>query len=755
MAIKQAHKTIFLVTVIVLILISAISSFADTINYVYDDLYRLIRSENVTTGKVVEYQYDAVGNRLQKFSDSYRLTVSLNDLAGGVITSSPAGINCGSTCWSNYAYGTSVTLTATPSSVYDFIGWSGACVGTGPCNPQLNSDMSVTANFALKTFVISASAGQHGSISPSGNVVASYGSNQTFTITPASGAVIGDVLVDGNSVGAISSYTFSSITSDHTIVASFSLDSTPPIGTISINSGAGSTNHANVTLALSCNDASGCSQMQLSSDGVTDTSPEAFATTKTWTLTSGDESKTVYVKFKDSAGNWSTPYGASILLDTSAPVTMASPAGGTYGSAQSVTLSCNDGTGSGCEKIYYTVDGSMPTTASTVYSVPISITVTTTLKFFANDLAGNSETVKSQTYTITAGLVTVQLQDSTGSPLSGGVVQYYSGGWKTFGTTDITGQATNQLPPGSYTFSISYGYAQQQKAQNIATDPTVVFQTKKVTVQLKDSSSALMDTGTVQYYSGAWRDIGSTSGGQVSKELLPGNYTFKMGYGYAQQQKAQNIATDPTVVFQTTKVTVQLQDSTGALMDTGTVQYYSGAWRNIGNTSGGQVSKELLPGNYTFSMSYGYAQQQKAQNIATDPTVVFQTTKVTVQLQDSTGALMDTGTVQYYAGVWRDIGNTSGGQVSKELLPGSYTFSMRYRYAQQQKAQNITTDPTVMFSAGQVHSDSNSCTYYYAGAWRVFTQNMELLPVTYTFQFNDGTQNTSHTIISGTGNHIH
>jgi 3D (Asp-Asp-Asp) domain-containing protein len=282
-----------------------------------------------------------------------------------------------------------------------------------------------------------------------------------------------------------------------------------------------------------------------------------------------------------------------------------------------------------------------------------------------------------------------------------------------------------------------------------------VFQTTRVTVQLKDSTGALMDTGTVQYYSGAWRDFGSTSGGQVSKELLPGSYTFSMGYGYAQQQKAQNIATDPTVVFQTTRVTVQLKDSTGALMDTGTVQYYSGAWRDFGSTSGGQVSKELLPGNYTFSMGYGYAQQQKAQNIATDPTVVFQTTRVTVQLKDSTGALMDTGTVQYYSGAWRDFGNTSGGQVNRELLPGSYTFSMSYGYAQQQIAQNITTNPTVVFSTGQVHSDSGSCTSYYAGGWRVFTQNMELLPVTYTFRFNDVTPNTSYTIISGTGNHIH
>lgn len=68
---------------------------------------------------------------------------------------------------------------------------------------------------------ITASAGTGGSISPSGSVPVQDGGSQTFTITPNSGYAISNVLVDGQSVGAVRSYTFSNVRSNHTISASF------------------------------------------------------------------------------------------------------------------------------------------------------------------------------------------------------------------------------------------------------------------------------------------------------------------------------------------------------------------------------------------------------------------------------------------------------------------------------------------------------------------------------------------------------
>ncbi len=70
-------------------------------------------------------------------------------------------------------------------------------------------------------YSIIASAGTGGTISPSGTVTVTSGGSQTFTITANSGYQISDVKVDDVSQGAISTYTFSNVTQDHTISATF------------------------------------------------------------------------------------------------------------------------------------------------------------------------------------------------------------------------------------------------------------------------------------------------------------------------------------------------------------------------------------------------------------------------------------------------------------------------------------------------------------------------------------------------------
>ncbi len=79
-----------------------------------------------------------------------------------------------------------------------------------------------TGVFKLQyTFEINALVYNGGTISPSGKTAVNYGDSKTFTITPSYGYKISNVKVDGKSVGAVSSYTFTNITQDHTIEATF------------------------------------------------------------------------------------------------------------------------------------------------------------------------------------------------------------------------------------------------------------------------------------------------------------------------------------------------------------------------------------------------------------------------------------------------------------------------------------------------------------------------------------------------------
>ncbi|MEA4846301.1 MAG: immunoglobulin domain-containing protein [Clostridiaceae bacterium] len=73
----------------------------------------------------------------------------------------------------------------------------------------------------ITTYTVTASAGSGGSISPSGAVSVRSGSSQAFTITPNPGYRINSVTVDGVNQGAVTTYTFTDITADHTINATF------------------------------------------------------------------------------------------------------------------------------------------------------------------------------------------------------------------------------------------------------------------------------------------------------------------------------------------------------------------------------------------------------------------------------------------------------------------------------------------------------------------------------------------------------
>ena len=135
----------------------------------------------------------------------------------------------------------------------------------------------------------------------------------------------------------------------------------PPTGSVTINSGAASTNSANVTLGLSYADAgSGVTGMRFSNDGATWSAWETPAATRTWTLPDGDGYRTARVQFRDKAGNISAKYTDYILLDKTAPtgsIVINDGAKTTPSQIVTLKLTWDDAGGSGVIRMRFSNDG--------------------------------------------------------------------------------------------------------------------------------------------------------------------------------------------------------------------------------------------------------------------------------------------------------------------------------------------------------------------------------------------------------------
>ena len=143
-------------------------------------------------------------------------TLTVNTVGEGTVTKNPDK--------ATYNHGEVVQLAANPAENWIFTGWSGDLTGsTNPANITMNSNKTVIASFMIKQYTITATAGAGGSISPSGDVKVNHGANQSFTITPNTGYNIEDVKIDGSSIGAVTNYTFTNVTDNHTIAVTFKI----------------------------------------------------------------------------------------------------------------------------------------------------------------------------------------------------------------------------------------------------------------------------------------------------------------------------------------------------------------------------------------------------------------------------------------------------------------------------------------------------------------------------------------------------
>jgi len=408
------------------------------------------------------------------------------------------------------------------------------------------------------------------------------------------------------------------------------------------------------------------------------------------------------------------------LVDTIPPVTTATPVGGIYNTAQTVTFACNDGTGSGCDKIYYTIDGTTPETSSSVYSSAITITATTTLKFFATDLAGNAETVKTEVYTITTGnALQVTLRKDALNILAGVNGYLFNEAGSYLGqvkTTDVNGQAIFDIAPGTYKIRADYlGYQYWTDTVQVITtaniDLTIPHHTVNITVTgtYQSSSVPLADINTYLFtpagaYLGITRKTGSD--GKASFSLPDKDYKVRADYlnqqYYSAVFNAQNTAIN--ILLGDAEITV-----TQGSQNLNAVNVYvftsGGSYLGLHDATdvSGKVTFRLPAGNYKFRADYLGSQYWSTGEIITADQlkpININTGGGLFTLNILRGASDPLTGVNCYvfteAGSYLKLSGTtnSNGQTTFNLSNGSFKF--RIDYLGYQYWTEVAAVPTIM-----------------------------------------------------------
>lgn len=194
----------------------------------------------------------------------------------------------------------------------------------------------------------------------------------------------------------------------------------------------------------------------------------------------------------------STAVVASYVITGSTASPTFSIASGSYASAQTLVLSCSTADA----VIYYTLDGTTPTSSSSIYSGPISISTSQTVKAFALKTAWLGSSVSSETYTITntvavpvfslaSGNYTAAQSVSLSSTTAGAIIYY-----TTDGTTPSSSNGT------AYSSSISVTSTQTLKAIAILSgwsDSGVVESTYTITIPATATPSLSIAAGNYSY----------------------------------------------------------------------------------------------------------------------------------------------------------------------------------------------------------------------------------------------------------------
>ena len=439
---------------------------------------------------------------------------------------------------------------------------------------NVSADHTIAATFSLNVYTITASSGAGGSISPAGAVAVNCGTNQPFTITPNTCFAIADVKVDGVSVGAVASYTFLNVQTNHTIAATFV-----------------STTLATTTVLAVSPSPSVCQQ------------PVVLTATVTPNTATGT------VEFFDGV----TSLGTSPVVSGVATLSPGALSVGAH------TLKAVF-TPTGCF-----LASTSPNKAHTVNKAPVTVTVTSS----PNPSIWNQPVTFTITVAPASATGSVTLKDSLTTlavlPLSGGTANFVKSNLYTGNHTAITATYNGDA---CYLTKTSAKYSQlvyrAVSSVSVGTDinPSLCGQTIKITAIV----TPLGATGQARFYDngnliGTANFSGSTGlASLTSNNMLPGKHVITVDYvgdthyiGSSSNSYSQVVNLSPTSLTLVSDLnpakygaTVHLTATVSPSNASGTIEFFDGATSlgtvaPVGGVSTLTITTQLAAGSHALS----------------------------------------------------------------------------------------------------------------------------------------------------------
>jgi len=555
-------------------------------------------------------------------------------------------------------YGGNQIFTVSPTTGYSISNVSVDGSSVGPVATYTFTNVTtahfISANFTINYFNITASSTTGGIVSPNGTITAPYGGSQTFTITPNVGQNIVAVVVDGVNQGAISTYTFTNITTAHTIAASFiqiqnTITASAGTGGTITPSGAVSVYYGtNQTFTITNNTGYYISGV------VVDGSPVGAVTT--YTFTNVISAHTIAASFSLNPVITSSA-GSGGVISPSGSVSV------TYGISQTFIITPNTG---------YSV--------SSVLVDGVSQGAITTYTFSNVQTAHTiSATFTINTYTITAS------SGANGAVTPTGVTNVNYGGSLTYTITPNTGYSVSSvLVDGVSQGAITtYTFSNVQTAHTISA--TFTINTYTITAS-SGANGAVTPTGvtTVNYGGSQTYTITPNTGYSVASVIVDGSSVGAVtSYTFTNVQTTHTISA--TFTINTYTITAS-SGANGAVTPTGvtTVNYGGSLTYTITPNTGYSVSSVLVDGvsqgaitTYTFSNVQ--ASHMISATFTTTPITAIGSITGTPQVGSvlTAGAITPSGATVTYQ--W-EYSTTSGGTYTaiSGATASTYTLAAAY-----------------------------------------------------------------------------